>query len=223
MVSTGVFGLVHWLTKPPSPAPRLEVDAAIYKPPRYVTSPFKIDIELRNTGHQLAVITSLQLVVQRFVRLPICFSQGNLPATADVHTNMPVKEAAGRIITIPVHQQVGPGRADRFIASLRVPLNSRETLYLYRMRLSLSYDSASTPTVGIGEAIIALPVAPNNQYFWTRQDAADHGSRMSFMGSQAPKIRSCMIANSQHLRNLLALPGEKPGMTEIPAELAFTP
>jgi hypothetical protein len=202
--------------------PQLEVDSLQFNPSPYATSPMKLEIELRNTGNQLAIVTYLQLRIAQFKAMPICFTQGDLPVTGDSTVNMPANAVPGQNISVAVHQQVAPDSADRFDINLKGPLRQDETIFLYRVNLSLLYDTSQTIPIKLGEAMLSLPNVPNNEYYWTKQDAANHGTRMSFMGTQVPRLRSCMIANSKFLQSFLANPGYKPGMNSISSDLGFT-
>jgi hypothetical protein len=224
IVTVIVGDLNNWLTGTSSPSsPQIEVDYTTYIPPQYAATPYKIDIELRNTGNQLAIITALRVQVQQTLKLPICFTQGDLPSTGNFTLNVKADTKPGTVITVPVHQQVGPDGADRFTVDINGPQNQNETIYMYRVRLSLLYDTATTSAVPVGELLMAFPVNPNNQYFWTRADVSNNGSRMSFMGSQVPEIKSCMINNSRKLQSLLNLDGEKPGLGAVSSTISTIP
>ena len=224
VVTAIVADLNNWLTNPASPpSPKIELDYAKYTPPRYAETPYKIDTELRNTGNQLAVITALRIQVQQALKLPICFTQGNLPISGNVTANIGADTKPGKVITVPVHQQVGPDGADRFAVNIRGPQSEDETVYMYRVRLTLLYDTGITPAVQVGELLMAFPFTPSNQYFWTRADVDNNGSRMSYMGPEVPKIRSCMISNSRKLQRFLALDGERPGLGAINTTISTKP
>lgn len=225
IIVTAIIGdLNHWLTgTSPSPSPQIEVDYTSYTPPQYAATPYKIDTELRNTGNELAIITALRIQVQQTLKLPICFSQGDLPATGSFVINIKAGAKPGNVITVPVHQQIGPDEADRFIVELNGPQAQNETIYMYRVRLSLLYDTANTPAIPVGELLMAFPVSPDNEYFWTRADVSNNGSRMSYMGSEVPQIKSCMIGNSRKLQSFLTLGGEKPGLGKINTTISTTP
>lgn len=58
-----------------------------------------------------------------------------------------------KVITVPVHQQVGPDGAVRFAVNTKGPQSEDETVYMYRVRLTLLYDTGTTPAVQVGELI----------------------------------------------------------------------
>lgn len=203
--------------------PEIEVDYVTYTTPQYAPDPLVIDVELRNLGKQLAIITALQFRVQQALKLPLCLGQGNLPATGNFKLNLTPQTHVGTVVTVPVHQEVRAGGADRFLIDVQGPASENETEYLYRAHLMLLYDRSRASAVNVGELLMAFPVAPNDQYFWTTSDSANHGARIAFMQPQVPEIQRCMISNSGKLRSLLALTGVRPGLGRIGSQLSWSP
>ncbi len=211
------------LSQAAAAAPEIEVDYVTYTTPQYAPDPLVIDIELRNLGKQLAILTALQFRVQQALKLPLCLGQGNLPATGHFKANLTPQTHAGTVVTVPVHQEVSAGGADRFLIDVQGPASQNETDYLYRTHLTLLYDRSRASVVNVGELLMAFPVAPNDQYFWTTSDAANHGARIAFMQPAVPEIKRCMITNSRKLRSFLGLPGVRPGLGSIGSQLSSSP
>jgi hypothetical protein len=95
--------------------PHLEVDGvSLTSQASSGSAPFKIDIKLLNTGKGLAAINDARLVIQKFVVLPMCGSQGEFGPTGTYPHSMPTNPKPGQVVNIPVSQLVSPNGADRF-------------------------------------------------------------------------------------------------------------
>jgi hypothetical protein len=186
---------------------------------------FKIDIKLLNTGTQVAAINDARLVIQKFVKLPQCATEGDFGSTGRYHSNMPTDARPGTVIRIPVSQLVNPDGADRFDLLLDTPIKQSSgllTIYLYWVHVYLDYNTGTSP-VDIGEILIALPFDPpdGNGYFWTHLFAT-HPHYLDFEGTAAFGIEKCLIRNSHTLNTMLSLPGKRTTtMSKIPPLLAF--
>ncbi len=190
--------------------------------------PFKIDIKLLNTGTQLAAINDARLVVQQFVKIPQCSTQGGFGITGSYRSNMPTDPRPGTVIKIPVSQLVNPDGADRFDLLLRSPVPENGllvTIYLYRIHVYLDYNTGARP-VDIGEILVDLPYDPYSgaAYFWTHYFASHpRYFTLNFMGKKyAPEIEKCLIRNSRVLHPILTLPAKRTALVSIiPRQLAY--
>jgi hypothetical protein len=182
----------------------------------------KVYFQLRNTGSQLAIIRAVGIRVEYFARIPVCLTQGNLPTTGHYAANLSLHPKLGSVINVPVSQQVPPDSADRFELALRIPPDPDESIYLYRLRLSLFYDNLKTP-VDAGQVVVSMPYDPTpQQYVWSRTYQADHGKSMEFMGKGITNISECMISNSKKVRSLLSQPGSRSaGLAGLPSVMAY--
>lgn len=221
---------VHISNRQPSSSPKLELDSVEVQAANkaYASSDGtktlseKVYFSLRNTGSQLAIIRAVSIRIDYFVRLPICFTQGDLPTTGHYTANLPLNPRLGSVINVPVSQQAPPDSADRFEIKLRIPPDLKESIYMYRLHLSLLYDNRKLP-VDAGDVLVSLPYDPTpQQYVWNRTYQAKHGKPMYFMGRQITEISKCMIANSKKVRSLLSLSGiRSPGLASLPSVLSY--
>jgi hypothetical protein len=203
------------------PAPKIEIDSVQIQPPSQYPTPLKITFQIRNTGNQLAVIHQASLRVLEFESLPICLSQGELPITGQYKADMPASTSPGTVISIPISQQIGPDSADSFALSIRGPFPKNVTISVYRVDMSLFYDNVSTP-VDAGPTIFSLPLDPNNQWVWTREDQATRGGDIETMGFAFPQVSRCLIENSNNLEKILHLSGERStSLAAIRMQMAF--
>ncbi len=196
-------------------APNIEVDSvtAHYVPFRsgIPARPMKLDFEIRNTGNQLAIIRAVRITVQQFAALPVCFSAGALVSTGTYHAFLPVKPSLGKSVDIPTAQQVAPDAADRFDITLGLPATHHAdgNIYVYRLHMGLLYDNSGAPA-DAGEAVMALPVAPYDGYFWTKQYAANPTSIPGVISGPIPTVSSCLVNNSRKLHGILTMAGARP-------------
>jgi hypothetical protein len=132
-------------------APGLEVDGVSLTSAAFQANnlgPFKIDIKLLNNGHGVAAINDARLIIQKFVVLPQCASQGNFESTGTYTSNMPINPKPGQVIDIPISQLVPPNGADRFDLLLHAPLvkvAGAPNIYLYLVHLYLTYNVRTRP------------------------------------------------------------------------------
>jgi hypothetical protein len=210
-----------------SAAPNIEVDSvtAQYLPkPRGIPArPVQIDFEIRNTGNQLAIIKDARVTVEQFAALPVCFSAGELESTGTYHAFLPENPLPGTSVDIPTAQTIGPDAAVRFDITLGLPATTNQmdpTIYIYRLRIGLLYDKSSAPA-DAGEAVIALPVAPYDTYFWTKQYAAHPTNFLPLPGSAIPTVSRCLVNNSRKLDSILAMTGVCPAeLTTVQSQLS---
>jgi hypothetical protein len=205
-------------------SPRLELDGVQVHPKiseRHGLPSFadQVYFSLRNTGNQLAIITGLKLQVQQFAQVPECYSSGSLGTTGWSTVELPAKPSPGQTVTVPVSQQVAPDSADKFEVSIHVSKNALG-IHLYRLQAWIIYDKQVA--LKAGYLLASLPVQPQDGgYYWTRQDQADPGRLRPFT-SNLQSLSHCLISNSERLRGILSLPGNRSaGLTSLPATLAF--
>jgi hypothetical protein len=199
-----------------SAAPHLEVDGVSLTDPGAPVkftgppfTPFKVDIKLLNTGKGLAIINSVRLIIQEFVLLPLCNSQGSFGSTGAYRANMPINARPGQVVNIPVSQLVEPNGADRFDLLLRTPLlqgNAKFNIYLYRVRLFLLYNVHTKP-LDVGEVLVDLPVAPDGgEYYWNSYYSAHpQGVKANVTAGYMPQYKKCVVTNSHALHSILSL------------------
>lgn len=205
-------------------SPRLELDDVQVQPKiteRHGLPSFsdQIYFSLRNTGNQLAIITGLKLQVQQFAQVPECYSSGSLGTTGWSTAGLPASPSPGEVVTVPVSQQVAPDSADKFEVSIHVS-KAAQGIHFYRLQSWVIYDKQVA--LKAGYLLASLPVEPQDGgYYWTREDQADP-NRLKPFTADLQSLSHCLIANSERLRAILSLPGNRSaGLTSLPATLAF--
>jgi hypothetical protein len=191
---------------------------------------FKIDIKLLNNGDKIAAINDARLIIQNFVTLPRCESQGDFGSTGTYSTNMPINPKPGQVVDIPISQLVPPNGADRFDLLLNAPRLKKypaaANVYLYRVHLYLTYNVHTKP-LDVGEALVIIPLVPDDiEYYWDSQLATHpeivFGPSAVVGESEIPKYKRCVINNSYALRSILSLPAMRPvELAEILPQLRY--
>jgi len=125
--------------------------------------PFVVDLKVRNTGGQAAVITRARIdidqalewhrwVAPQAVVYDTGFSVGAALRVSEVYqARLPAAwDAAGRRIDLPLSQVITGGEADRFQLHLRAEAAYDPQVYL--LRIALAYGAES---IGIGPVVLA--------------------------------------------------------------------
>lgn len=205
-------------------SPRLELDNVQVHPKtseRHGLPSFadQIFFSLRNTGNQLAIITGLKLQVQQFAQIPVCYSSGSLGTTGWSTVGLPTNPSPGDVVTVPVSQLVAPDSADKFEVSIHLS-KTAQGVQFYRLHAWIIYDEQVA--LKAGYLLASLPVEPQDGgYYWTREDQADPG-RLKPFTANLQSLSHCLIANSERLRTILSLPGNRStGLASLPTTLAF--
>jgi hypothetical protein len=191
-------------------------------------TPFKIDIKLLNNGSGVAAINDARLIIDKFVMLPQCASQGEFTSTGSYSSNMPTNPKPGQVVDIPISQLVPPDGADRFDLLLSAPIVNDSfggpDIYLYRVHLYLTYN-VHTKSLDAGEVLVDLPVTPvPGQYYWNSYYAANPGIITGAVyGADIPEYKRCVISNSYALRSILSLPAMRPAeLASVVSQLRYT-
>ena len=176
--------------------------------------PFKVDIKVLNTGKGVAAINDAKLVIQSFVKFPLCASQGSFSPTGEYRSNMPTNAKPGQVVNVPISQLVQPNGADRFLLLLRVPLpkgSDAANIYVYRAHLYLTYNVHTKP-LNAGEVLVDLPVWPvAGEYYWNSYYATHPQAILgAIYKPDIPKYKSCAMNNSRALRSILSQPAIRP-------------
>lgn len=123
----------------------------------------RVEIRLHNVGGRRSVLTSARLIITRSARATICGIGAGLRASASYDVILPARRRARQVVEVPINQQLGPDRADRF--SFR--LGTREaydadlgTTVIYEMKIVVLHDNATRP-LKVGEIVVAVPSTPD--------------------------------------------------------------
>jgi hypothetical protein len=179
-----------------------------------------LDVTVRNDGQRLAVLTGFDLTIDGFGFLPACLYGSNLEVTAKYSATLPDNPKQGQVVHVTLHQQVEPGKADRFTIGLRAPRthNGKESsidAFVYLLRVSVVQDSAGGSVAG-GSVLVdaGAPLDANGTFYFgapREATAADVGTG-GLCGGEADCVRTqvaCWNANRAILLPLLAVPAAR--------------
>lgn len=148
----------------PEAAPRLErIDLIAHNGP--LPDRPALELFVHNGGRARSVISRAQLEILRIDPIRVCFTQSALGVSERYGAELPVDAKAGDLVTVPVHQQIAPDRADRFEIGLSAvgedPMSGEDTpsIYLFEVRVSLLHDGKRAP-LEMGEALVSIPELP---------------------------------------------------------------
>jgi hypothetical protein len=176
----------------------------------------QLDITVRNTGKNPVLLTQAQITIEDSTRLAVCeYSSGDVVASGkDYATELQVLPTPReRVVKRPLHQEVGPGAADRFRVLFRVSDPGQES-YLYAVRVELVTDQGQQP-VEVGRFVLGLP-APivENGRILPEGDFEPNVYASEHLGSTW-----CLRRNLAGLKRLLESPGKR--SPEVSAILPF--
>jgi hypothetical protein len=128
--------------------------------------PHKPGLELlvHNGGRGRSVVSRARIEVLKVYPMPLCFTQGELPVSGRYGVRLPEDSQPGDVVEAPIHQQVPPDGADRFVVDLGVAPadpggDSLDGLYLFEVEVSLVHDGGSSP-LPMGKALVSLEELP---------------------------------------------------------------
>lgn len=122
----------------------------------------QLDITVRNTGKNPALLTEVRITVEDSARLAVCeYHTGDAVAVSrEYAVRLPLLPAPGeRIVTHPLHQEVPAGSVDRFKVFFRVP-RAGEANYVYALRVALIAED-SGKAIDVGRFVIGVPESAN--------------------------------------------------------------
>lgn len=208
--------------KPPSPKARLALSQLLVD-----EDPSKdrivLDITVHNLGNRLAVLTGVKLKILDFAYLRTCYTQGEVGASTPYPVSLPDHPAKGTTLTIPLHEEVGHDKVDRFVVRLRPPPYRKpkgypeEGTFGYRVAAALTSDVQAD--LSLGAAAFAVPYTPG---LWTSvwdptdparktkmSNAVNSGVPLTWDGEYMHGVERCMSDNARSVTRLLRPPGAR--------------
>ncbi len=204
----------------PSAAPQLMLSQVDVVAPDGQGSVATLDVTVRNNGDQLAVLTGIDLTVDGFGFLPPCLSGSNLEVTGTYSATLPDNPTKGQVVHVTLHQQVEPGKADRFTVGLRAPhdhagKDASIAAFVYLLRVSVVQDGAG-PVLAAGPVLVdagsALDANGTFHLAAPRDATASDVGTEGLCGGEPACIRkqvACWNANRATLLPLLAVPATR--------------
>ena len=204
--------------KPPQPKARLSVSQLLVTGGTNLFEPVKLDITVHNLGNRLAVLTGLRIKILDFAYMRDCYTQGEIDASKPYPLSLPDNPAAGTVMTVPLHEEVGHDQVDRFVVRLWPPPfrkdkygTTQEGTFVYRVAGTLSSDVQKD--LALGSASFAVPFTPGLWNFvWNTADPdrratfankLNSGQPMDWSNRYMRPVETCLDKNSSSLARLL--------------------
>jgi len=123
--------------------------------------PDAIDLTIRNSGNERALIISATVNISRFTYLPGCMYGGDLPSSGDYQISLPDSPSSGQEVRATVHQEIQADGATRFRLTFSFPKahkgeSNKYGAYIYEIQAILHQDG-SRSRLDVGKYIIAGP------------------------------------------------------------------
>lgn len=111
-----------WPDRPPAPQITL-ASASVYSPDagQDAVEPGGLDVTLRNSGDQRAVLVAADITIEAFGALDGCIAEGATPVSETYGFQLPYNPTPGTVVTADLHQDIAPDDVTRFRLALRVP------------------------------------------------------------------------------------------------------
>lgn len=165
----------------------------------------QIDITVRNSGKEPALLTQARITIEDSTRLAVCeYNSGDVVASGkDYAVELPVLPTSKeRVVHRPLHQEVEAGAVDRFRVLFRVSDPGQES-FLYAVRVELITDRGGP--VEVGRFVLGLPgpivengrILPEGRF----EPSVDQSERLASTW--------CFRRNLAGLKRLLAQPGKR--------------
>jgi archaellin len=166
----------------------------------------QVDITVRNTGKNPVLLTQARITIEDSTRLAVCeYSSGDVVASGkDYATELQVLPTPReRVVKRPLHQEVGPGAADRFRVLFRLSDPGQES-YLYAVRVELVTDQGQQP-VEVGRFVLGLPapIVENGRIL------PEGDFEPGIYASERLASTWCLRRNLAGLKRLLETPGKR--------------
>ncbi len=208
---------------PPQPKARLALSQLLVTEDPTTGRPVALDITVHNLGNRLAVLTGVKLKILDFAYLRTCYTQGEVGASKPYPVSLPDNPTEGATLTIPLHEEVGHDKVDRFVVQLRPPpYRSPEGypeagVFGYRVAVTLSSDVQDD--LALGPAAFAAPGTPG---LWTSvwdptdpdrkakmSNAVNSGTPLTWDSEYMHGVETCMTANARSVTRLLRPSGAR--------------
>jgi hypothetical protein len=136
----------------------------------------RVELTIHNQGSGRTIVNGARFSIIDGGLIEDCVGGalgGPLPVSAGYDVILPVPPEAGKTIEVPVSQQVGPDKPDRFVFRFDSPefRDPFQRTYLFLIRVTLLADR-ERKVLDMGEALVALPGASS---FALRRAIARHG------------------------------------------------
>ena len=124
-----------------------------------------VELMVHNAGGDSSVVSRARIEVLAVHRLPLCYTQGDLPLSEGYDLQLPGDAAQGDVVEAPLHQQLDPLKNDRFRINLGVDDAGGEEgrpfpgVHLFEVNIAVDHDGLEEP-LSMGTVLLSIPEVP---------------------------------------------------------------
>ncbi|HEX2266247.1 MAG TPA: hypothetical protein VHH14_08185 [Solirubrobacterales bacterium] len=172
-----------------------------------------MELMVHNAGLDSSVVSRVRIEVLAVHRLPLCFTQGDLPLSEGYDVQLPGDAAQGDVVEVPLHQQIGPLKNDRFRINLGVDDTGGEEgrpfpgIHLFELNIALIHDGLVDP-LPMGTVLLSIPQVPMATLYYLREgeladlEDAYNGARYYTTQEMWSEGMPCWQANGKVLADI---------------------
>jgi hypothetical protein len=176
----------------------------------------QLDITVRNSGKEPALLTQARITIEDSARLAVCeYNSGDAVVSGkDYAVELPVLPTPReRVVHRPLHQEIDPGDIDRFRILFRVSDPGQES-FLYAVKVELIADGGAPVEAGRFVLGLPAPIVENPRILPEGKDIP------SVYPDQRLGSTWCLRRNLAGLERLLSQPGKR--SQAVAANLPFS-
>jgi hypothetical protein len=179
-----------------------------------------VELLVHNAGLDSSVVSRARIEVLAAHRLPLCYTQGDLPLSEGYDLQLPGDAAQGDVVEAPLHQQIGPLGNDRFGIDLGVDDSGGEEgrpfpgVHLFELSLSLTHDGLDQP-LSMGTVLISIPEVPMATLYYLREgelselEDSYNGARYYTSEEMWSSTMPCWGANAEAMMDVQRSPAAR--------------
>lgn len=181
---------------------------------------------MHNAGLDSSVVSRARIEVLAVHRLPLCYTQGDLPLSEGYDVRLPGDAVQGDVVETPLHQQIRPRGNDRFRVNLGVDDKGGEGrpfpgVHLFELSFALTHDGLAEP-LDMGTALLSIPQVPMATLYYLREgELAELEDSYNGAGYYTPRdmwsgAMPCWQANGEALPDIASSSAARsPEMDEV--------
>jgi len=194
-----------------------------------------LELMVHNAGLDSSVVSRARLEVLAVHRLPLCYTQGDLPLSEGYDVQLPGDAAQGDVVEAPLHQQIQPGGNDRFRIDFGVDDKGGEEgrpfpgVHLFELGVALVHDGLTDP-LPMGNVLLSIPELPRGDggYYLGVGDLALLEDSYNAYGYYTPREMwsrnmPCWTANAEALIDIADSSAARSSQMEVVLREAIVP
>lgn len=172
-----------------------------------------VELMVHNAGLDSSVVSRARIEILAVHRLPLCYTQGDLPLSEGYDVQLPGDAAQEDVVEAPLHQQIGSLSNDRFRINLGVDGAGGEEgrpfpgIHLFELSIALAHDGLEAP-LPMGSVLVSIPEVPMATLYYLREgeladlEDAYNGARYYTTQEMWSRTMPCWRANAEALMDV---------------------